>query len=277
MPLDKTPAPFILVCGLDADGLYAGPVPAYRSPLDQTYPLPANGVGIAPPDGDLPPHHAWQLNAGGDGWIATPDYRRVTLYDTTTGQPLLPPALGECLPDHVTLEVPPPPGEREVIRWDAGHRVWQRVPDRRGESYWLPDGSHHVIREIGEIPPADALTEPPPPTLEALREQRRAEINRWRDEQENGGIEHAGHCWDTDEASLQRINAVLLAGTNPLGIWTSADNVDVPMTLEDMQGLFAAIVTRGSAIHARQREMKQAIDGMSRDELEAFQPGWQAM
>ena len=61
---------------------------------------------------------------------------------------------------------------------------------------------------------------------------------------------------------------------NPLGIWTSADNVDVPMTLEDMQGLFAAIVTRGSAIHARQREMKQVIDGMSRDELEAFQPGW---
>ncbi|ACO73395.1 hypothetical protein LHK_02600 [Laribacter hongkongensis HLHK9] len=117
---------------------------------------------------------------------------------------------------------------------------------------------------------------PPPPTLEALREQRRAEINRWRDEQENGGIEHAGHRWDTDEASLQRINAVLLSGTNPLGIWTSADNVDVPMTLEDMQGLFAAIVTRGSAIHARQREMKQAIEGMSRDELEAFQPGWPA-
>ena len=66
----------------------------------------------------------------------------------------------------------------------------------------------------------------------------------------------------------------MLAGANPLGIWTSADNVDVPMTLEDMQGLFAAIVTRGSAIHARQREMKQVIDGMSRDELEAFQPGW---
>ncbi|WP_051189897.1 DUF4376 domain-containing protein [Laribacter hongkongensis] len=145
------------------------------------------------------------------------------------------------------------------------------------------DGRYFAISDLSEKPFLPAGLVPVSeqdvidacrPDSEALREQRRAEINRWRDEQENGDIEHAGHRWDTDEASLQRINAVMLAGANPLGIWTSADNVDVPMTLEDMQGLFAAIVTRGSAIHARQREMKQAIEGMSRDELEAFQPGW---
>ncbi|MCG9081559.1 DUF4376 domain-containing protein [Laribacter hongkongensis] len=176
------------------------------------------------------------------------------------------------VPAHATPLDPLPAGQNEVAMFDGS--AWRLVADYTGTSYWLPDGSHHVISEIGEVPPDHALTEPPTPTLYALREQRRAEINRWRDEQENSGIEHAGHRWDTNDASLQRINSVMLAGTNPLGIWTSADNVDVPMTLEDMQGLFAAIVTRGSAIHARQRQMKQEIEGMSREQLEAFAPGW---
>lgn len=45
MNTTTSPAPFRLVCKIDADGLYAGPVPAYLSPLsDQTSPLPANGA-----------------------------------------------------------------------------------------------------------------------------------------------------------------------------------------------------------------------------------------
>ncbi|MCG9078929.1 DUF4376 domain-containing protein [Laribacter hongkongensis] len=174
------------------------------------------------------------------------------------------------VPAHATPLEPLPAGQNEVAMFDGS--AWRLVADYTGTEYWLPDGSHHVILELGYAPPEDALTDPP--TLDILREQHRAGINRWRDEQEHGGIEHAGHRWDTDDASLQRINAVMLAGANPLGIWTSADNVDVPMSMDDMQRLFAAIVTRGSAIHARQREMKQAIEGMSLDELEAFQPGW---
>ena len=277
----NTPAPFTLVCGLDADELYAGPVPAYLSPLDQTYPLPANGIAIDPPDGDLPPHHVWRLTADRQSWIAIPDYRRVTLYDTTTGQPLPPLALGESLPDQATLEVPRPPGDREACRWDAGQRGWQLVPDRRGESYWLPDGSHHIISEIGEVPPGDALTEPPLPTLEALREQRRAEINAWRDQQEMSGIVfgHAGRRWDGGLRVRACLNPVVLLPGLPEGFfWTDADNNDVPVTQPDLIELNAAheaaITVQGFRIHARQREMKQAIENMDRAELEAFQPGW---
>lgn len=277
----NTPAPFILVCGLDADGLYAGPVPAYLSPLDQTWPLPANGIAIDPPAGELPPHHVWQLSADRQGWIATPDYRRVTIYDTATGQPRPQLALGEALPETATLEVPPQPGEREVIRWDAEHRVWQRVPDRRGESYWLPDGSHHVISEIGEVLPEDALTELPPPTLEALREQRRADINAWRDQQEMSGIvfEHAGRRWDGGLRVRSRLSPVVSLLGLPEGFfWTDADNNDVPVTQTELVALNAAheaaITAQGFSIHAHQREMKQAIEAMSREQLEAFRPSW---
>lgn len=38
---------------------------------------------------------------------------------------------------------------------------WELLSDYRGSEYWLPDGSHHVIRDIGVAPPEDALFEEP--------------------------------------------------------------------------------------------------------------------
>ncbi len=276
MNTTTSPAPFRLVCKIDADGLYAGPVPAYLSPLDQTWPLPANSIAIDPPAGELPAHHTWQLNARGDGWTVIPDCRSITAYDTATGQPLPAPGLGECLPANATLHVPPVAGAGQVRHWNAGLEQWQLLPDHRGESYWLADGSHHVINEAGDMPPEGSFTEPPPPTIDQLRLSARDSINIWRDEQERCRLEHAGQVWDTDEAAMTRLDTVLLSGRNPLEIWTSADNTDVPMSFGDMQDLFAAIVERNSGIHARQREMKRQVERMDRAQLEAFRPDWPA-
>jgi len=186
-----------LVCGIDADKIYLGQVRAYLSPLDGTYPTPANGIAISPPDGELAANHVWQLNVAEDGWVSIPDYRRTRLYDTVTGQPLPPSKLGEPLPETATLLTPPMVGAKEARRWDSAMGRWELLPDLRGEGYWLADGQYHVICEIGETPPVGALTEPPPPTTEQLEFAARSQrdvllsssewlIQRHRDEQEAG-------------------------------------------------------------------------------------------
>ncbi|MCG9095312.1 DUF4376 domain-containing protein [Laribacter hongkongensis] len=154
------------------------------------------------------------------------------------------------------------------------------------------DGRYFAISNLSEKPflPAglvpvseQEVIDAGKPDREALREQRRSEINAWRDEQEMAGIvfEHAGRHWDGGLRVRSRMSPVVSLPGLPEGFfWTDADNNDVPITQPELVALNAAhetaITAQGFRIHARQREMKQAIEGMSRDELEAFQPGWPA-
>ncbi len=73
---------------------------------------------------------------------------------------------------------------------------------------------------------------------------------------------------------MQDIRDVLLAGAIPGEQWVTADRKIVPMTLPELQSLWQAITARGAAIYQRRLAMEQQIAGMSRAELEAFQPGW---
>ena len=68
------------------------------------------------------------------------------------------------LPAHASFEAPPPvTSGQAAVRSDTG---WAVKSDRRGEQYWLADGSRHTIEKIGEDTPAGALTAAPtfPPT-----------------------------------------------------------------------------------------------------------------
>ena len=107
-----------------------------------------------------------------------------------------------------------------------------------------------------------------------LRETIRSEINDWRAAQEICGVEYNGWTFDSDPSARERIQAVVVAGSNPLGIWTDAENIDRPMTYEDVKGLFDSVVLRGAQIHARQRAMKTAIETLSGDDLVNFVVGW---
>lgn len=71
------------------------------------------------------------------------------------------------VPANATMIAPPaaPPGQ--VVRWTGA--AWELVADQRGTEYWLPDGSHHTITEIGVERPPEALDAPPPPSLDARR------------------------------------------------------------------------------------------------------------
>lgn len=47
---------------------------------------------------------------------------------------------------------------------------WIIEVDFRGTDYWLNDGKKYTINKLGEYLPTDALTEPPAPSLEKLKE-----------------------------------------------------------------------------------------------------------
>ncbi|EEH3633365.1 DUF4376 domain-containing protein [Salmonella enterica] len=106
--------------------------------------------------------------------------------------------------------------------------------------------------------------------LEAARQKKRAEINAWRDAQENGSVIFTlnGHRWDCGKASQTRLApvvAVAKSGELPPGFfWMDADNIDVPMTTDELTALEAAMqqnmVLQGFKIHERQRQMKEEVD-----------------
>lgn len=117
------------------------------------------------------------------------------------------------------------------------------------------------------------LVDYPDQSLEDARSQKHAEINRWRNVQENANYTFTfdNHKWDYGKATQERLTlSVQMAKANklPAGfIWTDADNNDVPMTAGELLNLSDAIdqamFTMGLKIHMRQREMKEEIDKLT--------------
>ncbi|EBN1942762.1 DUF4376 domain-containing protein [Salmonella enterica] len=112
-----------------------------------------------------------------------------------------------------------------------------------------------------------------PEMLTAAKQAKHTEINAWRDAQENGNILFTlnDHKWDCGKASQTRLApvvAVAKSGALPHGFfWTDADNIDVPMTADELVALEAAMqqnmVLQGFKIHERQRQMKEDVDKLT--------------
>ncbi|HAG2771094.1 TPA: DUF4376 domain-containing protein [Salmonella enterica] len=112
-----------------------------------------------------------------------------------------------------------------------------------------------------------------PEMLTAAKQAKHDEINAWRDAQESGSIIFTlnGHKWDCGKASQTRLApvvAVAKSGVLPPGFfWTDADNIDVPMTADELTALEAAMqqnmVLQGFKIHERQRQMKEDVDKLT--------------
>ncbi|MBU2713789.1 hypothetical protein [Zooshikella harenae] len=81
--------------------------------------------------------------------------------DPLEGKPLV--------PAYATTKRPPLTQQNEVALFKNG--FWSIVSDYRGVEYWLPDGTYKKIQELDQRVPANALTEPPEPSLGQLRRQ----------------------------------------------------------------------------------------------------------
>ncbi|HGB9066260.1 TPA: DUF4376 domain-containing protein [Salmonella enterica subsp. enterica serovar Enteritidis] len=103
--------------------------------------------------------------------------------------------------------------------------------------------------------------------------QKHAEINAWRNTQENASytFKFRDHTWDYGKAAQSRLEPVEMlakSGQLPPGFfWTDAHNHDIPMTPADIQALEAAMigamVTKGFEIHQRQRQMKEEVNRLT--------------
>ncbi|EDZ5934414.1 DUF4376 domain-containing protein [Salmonella enterica] len=109
-----------------------------------------------------------------------------------------------------------------------------------------------------------------PEMLAEAKVLKHAEINAWRNAQENGRIscEYNGNRYDADKESKYRLDNVIEAGGLPDGVkWTDADNRDVDLSLDDLKALQKIMVmtmaVQGGKIHERQRQMKEEVDGLT--------------
>lgn len=125
---------------------------------------------------------------------------------------------------------------------------WQTVT--LGEAY-VKDGKAYADYVVSDI------------DLERLKEIKKSEITAAKNLAEVSGVDYQGYKFDTDEKSQLKIMAVVTSiGVPPNGYWTSADNQDVPVTAEFMQGLYGAMLTKFSDIHHAQRQHKETINSL---------------
>lgn len=170
---------------------------------------------------------------------------------------------------------------------NATVRVWAVPVAYRGDGVFVSVTQHGQPQEVPACNPSDAslLGELELPAAEdaqlaQARAVAHARIEQWRDAQENATIsfDHAGTTWDGGLATRSRLQPVVALESLPDGFfWTDRSNNDVPMTLQELQTLNAAhehaIVVRGFEIHGTQRSLKGALQTLTLDELQSFDPG----
>ncbi|EBN6687325.1 DUF4376 domain-containing protein [Salmonella enterica] len=199
------------------------------------------------------------------------------------GDAYIPPHTG--LPANCTDIAPPDIPASHIAVFDAETETWSLHEDHRGETvYDTQTGNQVYISEAGPLP-ENTTTQPPASPVDKFENgkwvadlntaltQKHAEINDWRNIQENMNyvFRFNNHNWDYGKTTQERLSlSVQMAKANklPAGfIWTDADNNDVPMSAGELLNLSDAIdqamFTMGLQIHLRQREMKEEIEKLT--------------
>lgn len=153
-----------------------------------------------------------------------------------------------------------------------------------------PDDSEEHGRQLytdlkaGKYGPVTPFTVTPE-MVTAAKAAKRAEINHWRDEQENGSylFEHDGHKWDYGKSTQDRMSislAMAKRGALPAGFaWTDGDNNIVPMDNAGLIALAAAIeqamFEKGVQINQRQLQMKAEMEALTTlVDIRNYRVGW---
>ena len=111
------------------------------------------------------------------------------------------------------------------------------------------------------------------PTLNELKEAKRAEINQARDEAEQGGFEYMGKVFDSDPISCQRISmaaqAMALADDTAKITWTCQDNTTIDLNKTQIAGVVVALAEWSNTCHQKATALKAQIDAAkTAEELE---------
>lgn len=199
------------------------------------------------------------------------------------GDAYIPPHTG--LPADCTDIAPPDIPASHTAVFDTEKQTWSLFEDHRGKTvYDTTTGNQVYISEPGPLPENTTTQAPASPVdkfengqwvadLNTALIQKHAEINAWRNSQENANyvFQFNNRNWDYGKTTQERLSlSVQMAKQNklPAGfIWTDADNNDVPMSAGELLNLSDAIdqamFTTGLQIHLRQRQMKEDIDKLT--------------
>lgn len=100
--------------------------------------------------------------------------------------------------------------------------------------------------------------------IENIRARKIIELKRQRDNAEVEPVEYGGHLYDYDSKARARIAAAIIAldvqGEGASISWTTADNDDVVITVQDLRAIVAAVAGRSNLLHIAYRTAKAQVE-----------------
>lgn len=102
----------------------------------------------------------------------------------------------------------------------------------------------------------------PAPTLDEVKQNKIAALKQLRDNEEVQPIEVDGNLFDYDDKARDRINAAIIAldGTVQTLSWTTADNREAIVNVDDLKAIVRAVAVRSNELHVKYRELKEAVE-----------------
>lgn len=99
-------------------------------------------------------------------------------------------------------------------------------------------------------------------SADTLRAQKLAAVADWHLSQQNVTLTVDGNDFDFNQKSYSVALGYLMTNSLP-ETWTDAHNNEIPVTLEFMQSLVAAMTQHISQTHSKQRTMKNELNNMT--------------
>lgn len=100
--------------------------------------------------------------------------------------------------------------------------------------------------------------------IENIRTRKIIELKRQRDNAEVEPIAYGGHLYDYDSKARDRIAAAIIAldmqGDGAKISWTTADNDDAVVTVQDLRAIVAAVAVRSNLLHIAYRTAKAQVE-----------------
>lgn len=135
-------------------------------------------------------------------------------------------------------------------------------------TYWIDvTGLDVEVGYILEYVEGGGLRFVPPPndgplSFEETKANKIALMKAKRDTEEVKPIEYNGNLFDFDEKARDRINSAIIALsiTGQSIEWTTADNINVLVTADDLRGVIAAVAIRSNELHVKYRKLKEQVE-----------------
>ena len=107
-----------------------------------------------------------------------------------------------------------------------------------------------------------------------IRARKIVELKRQRDSKEVEPIAYDGHIYDYDSQARDRISAAIIwldaQGDGAKISWTTADNDDAVVTVQDLRAIVAAVAVRSNLLHIAYRTAKAQVEAAQKAEIDAI-------